>query len=61
MDAVKIRRAGGTECLDALYMLLVQVSRIRKVRKRHVISNFFLFKTLRAAAQNFSSNKRHFF
>lgn len=22
MDAVKTRRAGGTECLDALYMLL---------------------------------------
>lgn len=60
MDAVKIRRAGGTECLDALYVTRSGLA-YSKSEETHVISNFFLFKTLRAAAQNFSSNKRHFF
>ena len=61
MDAVKIRRAGGTECLDALYMLLVQVSRIRKVRRRHVISNFFLFKNSKSGSAKFFLEQTPFF
>ena len=44
-----------------IYVTQSQVSRIRKVRKRHVISNFFLFKNSKSSCAKFFLEQTPFF